>query len=201
MNRSLYPNIDPHSTGKLKVSDIHSIYWEQSGNPDGHVSTSLTIFYWYSLLGNPDSLMVLLTELVLMNMAIGSQEIPLIFSGLCCSLSFSFMVVREEALRLAIEDFLILNFTESFCLIRFWTSGLAVALYIRSFSTGHYLLYSCSTSVVQERVPLMLAWKKILLGISLTTLRNWENTLKFLNGRWNSILRNLFIVDINIGTE
>ena len=38
LNRNLYPQIEPYSTGFLKVSDIHTIYWEQSGNPDGHVS-------------------------------------------------------------------------------------------------------------------------------------------------------------------
>ena len=38
LNRNLYPNIEPYSTGFLKVSDIHTIYWEQSGNPSGHVS-------------------------------------------------------------------------------------------------------------------------------------------------------------------
>ncbi|KAL9275514.1 Proline iminopeptidase-like protein [Drosera capensis] len=35
-SRSLYPAIEPYSTGFLKVSDIHTLYWEQSGNPDGH---------------------------------------------------------------------------------------------------------------------------------------------------------------------
>nr|GMC85522.1 proline iminopeptidase [Ipomoea batatas] len=36
LNRNLYPAIEPYSTGFLKVSDLHSIYWEQSGNPSGH---------------------------------------------------------------------------------------------------------------------------------------------------------------------
>jgi hypothetical protein len=40
LNRNLYPNIEPYSTGFLKVSEIHTIYWEQSGNPKGHVSGS-----------------------------------------------------------------------------------------------------------------------------------------------------------------
>ena len=31
----LYPPIEPHSTGMLPVSDLHTIAWEQSGNPDG----------------------------------------------------------------------------------------------------------------------------------------------------------------------
>jgi hypothetical protein len=33
--RTLYPPIEPFNTGKLKVSDIHEIYYEESGNPDG----------------------------------------------------------------------------------------------------------------------------------------------------------------------
>ncbi|XP_058189657.1 proline iminopeptidase [Rhododendron vialii] len=36
LNRNLYPDIEPYSTGFLKVSDLHTIYWEQSGNPNGH---------------------------------------------------------------------------------------------------------------------------------------------------------------------
>lgn len=39
LNRNIYPSIEPYSTGFLKVSDIHTIYWEQSGNPNGHVSS------------------------------------------------------------------------------------------------------------------------------------------------------------------
>lgn len=36
LNRSLYSKIEPYSTGFLQVSDIHTLYWEQSGNPSGH---------------------------------------------------------------------------------------------------------------------------------------------------------------------
>ncbi|KAJ8452907.1 hypothetical protein Cgig2_014670 [Carnegiea gigantea] len=36
VNRNLYSQIEPYSSGFLKVSDIHNIYWEQSGNPNGH---------------------------------------------------------------------------------------------------------------------------------------------------------------------
>ncbi|KAL8541679.1 hypothetical protein ACS0TY_002804 [Phlomoides rotata] len=36
INRTLYSDIEPFNTGFLKVSDIHTIYYEQSGNPDGH---------------------------------------------------------------------------------------------------------------------------------------------------------------------
>ncbi len=33
--RNLYPQIIPYSSGFLSVDEIHSLYWEQSGNPDG----------------------------------------------------------------------------------------------------------------------------------------------------------------------
>lgn len=33
--RGLYPPIDPHRTGWLEVGDGHSVYVEESGNPDG----------------------------------------------------------------------------------------------------------------------------------------------------------------------
>lgn len=36
VKRSLYPDIEPYDTGFLKVSDIHTVYYEQSGNPGGH---------------------------------------------------------------------------------------------------------------------------------------------------------------------
>jgi proline iminopeptidase len=33
--RELYPPISPYDTGKLKVSELHTIYYEQVGNPNG----------------------------------------------------------------------------------------------------------------------------------------------------------------------
>jgi proline iminopeptidase len=33
--RTLYPEIEPYSTGKLKVSELHTIYFEEAGNKDG----------------------------------------------------------------------------------------------------------------------------------------------------------------------
>lgn len=33
--RTPYPEIEPYETGQLQVSDIHSLYYEQSGNPKG----------------------------------------------------------------------------------------------------------------------------------------------------------------------
>ncbi len=31
----LFPRIDSNKAGRLQVSDLHEIYWEESGNPDG----------------------------------------------------------------------------------------------------------------------------------------------------------------------
>src|SRR6266571_1392124 len=33
--KGLYPPIEPYKTDFLKVSDLHTIYYEESGNPDG----------------------------------------------------------------------------------------------------------------------------------------------------------------------
>ena len=33
--RELYPPLEPYQSGTLRVSDLHTIYFEQSGNPDG----------------------------------------------------------------------------------------------------------------------------------------------------------------------
>ncbi|MBS2028619.1 MAG: prolyl aminopeptidase [Deltaproteobacteria bacterium] len=33
--RTLYPPIEPNRSGMLKVSDVHTLYWEESGNPNG----------------------------------------------------------------------------------------------------------------------------------------------------------------------
>ena len=33
--RELYPPIEPYQQGHLKVSDLHELHYEQSGNPDG----------------------------------------------------------------------------------------------------------------------------------------------------------------------
>jgi proline iminopeptidase len=34
--RDFYPEIEPFKKGRLKVSDLHEIYYEQVGNPDGY---------------------------------------------------------------------------------------------------------------------------------------------------------------------
>lgn len=33
--RTLYPALEANQTGRLRVSDLHEIYWEESGNPAG----------------------------------------------------------------------------------------------------------------------------------------------------------------------
>ena len=33
--RTLYPEIEPFRTGRLRVSDVHELYFEESGNPNG----------------------------------------------------------------------------------------------------------------------------------------------------------------------
>jgi proline iminopeptidase len=33
--RGMYPEIEPYRSGRLRVSDLHEIYWEESGNPGG----------------------------------------------------------------------------------------------------------------------------------------------------------------------
>jgi proline iminopeptidase len=33
--RTLYPSVEPRRTGRLAVSALHEIYWEESGHPDG----------------------------------------------------------------------------------------------------------------------------------------------------------------------
>ena len=35
MKNTLYPEIEPYRTGKLDVDSLHSLYWEESGNPKG----------------------------------------------------------------------------------------------------------------------------------------------------------------------
>ena len=32
----LFPEIEPYRTGMLPVDDLHTLYWEESGNPKGH---------------------------------------------------------------------------------------------------------------------------------------------------------------------
>ena len=33
--RTLYPEIEPYDSGHIRVSDVHQLYYEQCGNPNG----------------------------------------------------------------------------------------------------------------------------------------------------------------------
>jgi len=33
--RTHYPELEPYRTGRIRVSDVHELYWEESGNPNG----------------------------------------------------------------------------------------------------------------------------------------------------------------------
>ena len=35
LRSDLFPEISPYASGMLAVDGRHTIYWEQSGNPDG----------------------------------------------------------------------------------------------------------------------------------------------------------------------
>lgn len=35
LRTTLYPEIEPYATGFLPLDDLHTMYWEESGNPDG----------------------------------------------------------------------------------------------------------------------------------------------------------------------
>jgi proline iminopeptidase len=33
--RTVFPEIEPYRTGTLAVDELHTLYWEECGNPDG----------------------------------------------------------------------------------------------------------------------------------------------------------------------
>ena len=109
LNRNLYPAIEPYSTGFLKVSDVHTIYWEQSGNPNGHVS----IHCLYPLFR-----FFLNVALAVRNEVGYFTLVLLSILFIFCSRLCFFMGDLEEEQRQVIEDSLILNFIGSFYLIR-----------------------------------------------------------------------------------
>ena len=39
--KTLYPEIEPYETGRLKVSPVHELYYEQVGNPNGQPAVFL----------------------------------------------------------------------------------------------------------------------------------------------------------------
>ena len=45
--KEMYPEIKPYNSGFLKVSDLHNIYFEEAGNPNG--KPNLNTYYAVSL--------------------------------------------------------------------------------------------------------------------------------------------------------
>jgi len=50
VSRSLYPEIEPYDAGKLRVSELHEIYYEQCGNPRGK-----PVVFLHGVLGHQSS--------------------------------------------------------------------------------------------------------------------------------------------------
>lgn len=44
-SRDLYPEIEPYQVSYLKVSDLHELYYEQSGNPSGNAVVYLYVMF------------------------------------------------------------------------------------------------------------------------------------------------------------
>ena len=42
--RELYPPLSPYRVGFLKVSALHELYFEESGNPDGRAALAVCLF-------------------------------------------------------------------------------------------------------------------------------------------------------------
>lgn len=99
INRKLYADLEPYNTGFLKVSDIHSLYYEQSGNPDGHVSSRC------------------ITTLCLLSFIYYQRSNLIVFSF--CSQWFFSMEVQEAEHHPLTENSLILLFIGSSYLIRY----------------------------------------------------------------------------------
>jgi proline iminopeptidase len=66
--KTLYPAIETFDSGMLKVSDIHEIYYERAGNPDGipvvflHGGPGGGISPWYRQFFNPEKFHVILFD-------------------------------------------------------------------------------------------------------------------------------------------
>jgi proline iminopeptidase len=66
--RTLYPEIDPYDIGHLKVSDVHHLYYEQCGNPNGrpvvflHGGPGAGLIPDYRRFFDPDTYRIILFE-------------------------------------------------------------------------------------------------------------------------------------------
>ena len=50
--RQLYPEIEPFASGWLKVSDVHEIYYEQSGNKEGKPVVFMLVHFYFIIVYN-----------------------------------------------------------------------------------------------------------------------------------------------------
>ena len=66
--KSLYPAIEPYNIGSLTVSDLHTIVYEEVGNPDGrpalflHGGPGVGILADYRRFFDPDHFRIVLVE-------------------------------------------------------------------------------------------------------------------------------------------
>jgi len=64
----LWPEIEPYKTGHLKVSDVHEVYYELCGNPQGkpvfvlHGGPGASISPYYRRFFNPDTFLIVLHD-------------------------------------------------------------------------------------------------------------------------------------------
>lgn len=58
LRTQMYPCIEPNQSGSLKVSDIHTLYWEESGNSGGQVeSQAMSLKFWVMLARFPSEVL------------------------------------------------------------------------------------------------------------------------------------------------
>jgi proline iminopeptidase len=68
LRRSLYPPLQPYQSGFLNVSNLHKIYYEQCGNPNGKPAVVLHggpgggLVDWYRQFFNPDKYRIVLFD-------------------------------------------------------------------------------------------------------------------------------------------
>lgn len=115
----IYPPIEPNRTGFLQVSDIYSLYWEESGNPEGQVGTIWTRYMPLVSMFSNLQLSKCGNAVVKWLCFLYYGFMKYWFEGtVFCSRSYSCMADPEVAQVVATGDFLTQNSTASFCLTR-----------------------------------------------------------------------------------
>src|SRR5688572_33014293 len=51
----LYPEIEPYNTGRLRVSEIHELYFEEAGNPNGGLAVRVAGLFEVQLMDLGDA--------------------------------------------------------------------------------------------------------------------------------------------------